>query len=127
MLRKSAKGVSLATVRRLWQQYNESVFDCRLLEPVFRITRAGAYFGKVVYRQSDNGARVVFHISGPQHPGGAGLDDTILHEMIHQWQILSGLKENEHDETFTQWLPIIEEKTGIKLQNSWDDGQGVVG
>jgi hypothetical protein len=41
--------------------------------------------------------------------------------MVHQWQWENGLKENEHDETFLQWLPIIKEKTGISLTDSWSE------
>jgi predicted SprT family Zn-dependent metalloprotease len=53
--------------------------------------------------------------------------DTILHEMVHQWQHSKGLNHNEHDETFTQWLPKIKEVTGIELQDTWTDCDGEVG
>lgn len=127
ILRKSAKGVSLAILRRLWSEYNELVFGGRLSLPVLRITRGRRYFGKSVVRESDGGKAIVLLISGPCNTELADLRDTLLHEMIHQWQYENGLKLNEHDETFTQWLPKIKEITGIELQNTWDDGVGCVG
>lgn len=122
---KSAKGVSLALVRRLWHEYNATVFEGALTEPILRITRGRKYFGKCVSRESDNGTRLAILISGPSHTGvllSPGIGDTILHEMIHQWQYINGYKENQHDETFTQWLPKIKESTGIELQDTWSGG-----
>lgn len=124
---KSAKGVSLATVRKLWYEYNRLVFGNNLYEPIIRITRARNYYGKFVCRESDGGKTLVLLISGPLHVGSGGLNDTVLHEMIHQWQWENGYKENEHDETFTQWLPKIQEKTGITLQDTWSVSEGGVG
>ena len=124
---KSAKGVSLALVRKLWGEYNELVFAGGLSLPVIRITRGRSYFGSAVVRESDGGRQIVLLISGPRNTELANLRDTLLHEMIHQWQYTNGYKENEHDQTFTQWLPVIQEKTGILLQNTWDDCCGGVG
>lgn len=126
---KSAKGVSLATVKALWEKFNDLIFEGALSPPVIRITRARRYFGNCVVRESDAGRRLVICISGPMHlyVDGSGIThkhaiaDTLVHEMVHQWQYENGLKENQHDETFTKWIPIIQEKLGITLQESWKD------
>lgn len=122
---KSAKGVSLATVRSLWAKYNEEVFNSSLSEPIFRITRGRNYWAKFVYLESSP-TKIAIYVSGFKHRGSdvGHLRDSILHEMIHHWQHENGHKYNEHDETFTQWLPVIEERTGIKLQESWIDCEG---
>jgi hypothetical protein len=128
---KSAKGVSLALVRRLWEKYNDSVFQGQLSEPVFRITRARRYWAKFICLESSPN-KCAIYVSGSMHRGAGSeqLSDSLIHEMIHQWQYENGFKFDDyedlknHDETFTQWLPIIEEKLGIKLQESWLDCEG---
>ncbi len=127
---KSAKGVSLATVKALWAKFNDLIFEGKLKEPCIRITRARRYFGNCVVRESDAGRRLCICISGPLHSaisnvGGDyqnALSDTLVHEMVHQWQYENGLKNNQHDETFTKWIPVIQEKLGITLQESWTEG-----
>ena len=103
----------------MWRAYNAFVFEDKLEEPVFRITRDKRNFGKFVWRTSDGGARTCIYISGYLNRGNIlTLRDTLLHEMVHQWQHQQGLKYNEHDETFTQWVPKIKEKCGISLHDS---------
>jgi hypothetical protein len=121
---KSAKGVSLARIREIWAKYNEEVFGAELSTPVFRITRARRYYGKFVSRESDGGRTFIFCVSGPLNRSDRNiLNDTILHEMIHQWQHENGYLNNEHDETFYNWVPIIKEKTGITLDESWREDE----
>jgi hypothetical protein len=118
------KGLKLSTVRKLWYEINEKVFDGQLHEPVLRITRSNGYYGKCVCVDPARDPRIAIYISGPMHRGFdlGVLRDSISHEMIHQWQYENGLRYNDnHDETFTKWLPIIEERLGIKLQDSWSE------
>jgi hypothetical protein len=121
-LYKSAKGVSLATVVKIWHELNTQVFEGKLHEPLFRITRARGYFAKFVSLESSPHKWAIY-ISGFAHRGltDGSLRDSIAHEMIHQWQQENGFNENEHDKSFTQWIPVIQEKTGIVLTNSWSE------
>ncbi len=42
--------------------------------------------------------------------------------MIHQWQFENGIRHDDnHDETFLKWIPVIKEKTGITLIDSWSE------
>jgi hypothetical protein len=123
---KSAKGVSLATVRKVWTDINERVFEGKLFEPYFRITRARSYWARCDLVDPRNDPKISIYVSGHFHQGMStehrlnALYDTLAHEMIHQWQFEQGLKYNDnHDETFTKWIPIIQEKLGITLQDSW--------
>jgi len=120
--------VSLHVVDTLFKEINEKVFAGYLSRPVIRITRARKYYGTCVRRESDNGKRLAILISGPLHrdDGGGGtkgdrLLDTLAHEMVHLWQYQKGLRYNEHDNTFLQWLPVIKEKLGIELVRSWEN------
>jgi hypothetical protein len=123
--KKYKKGLKLSTVQAIWNDINEKVFDGRLRPVVIRITRSVHYYGTCVRREADAGKRLAIHISGPLHVG-SGLDatrirDTMAHEMVHQWQYENGLRYNEHDETFTQWIPKIKEALGIELQDTWSN------
>lgn len=119
---KNAKGVSLSQVKQIWSAFNDAIFEGKLAEPIFRITRDRRNFGKFVWRPSDSRGRCAIYISGVLHSDRKfDLGDTIAHEMVHQWQHQQGLKYNEHDETFTKWIPIIKEKVGITLQESWNE------
>jgi hypothetical protein len=121
---KSAKGVSLATVRWMWQEFNDLVFEGKLLEPTFRITRARGYWAKCHCPDTSPVPKVSIYISGHKHRGDTdgALGDSLIHEMIHQWQFENGIRHDDnHDKTFLQWLPVIQEKTGIILTNSWSE------
>jgi hypothetical protein len=121
---KSEKGVRLVTIKVLWKEFNDKVFQGRLLEPAFRITRARGYWAKCVCPDTSTVAKVTIYISGHKHaiaPTGS-LSDSLVHEMIHQWQFENGVRHDDnHDETFLKWLPIIKEKLGITLIESWKD------
>jgi hypothetical protein len=121
--KKSKKGLRLSVVQTIWCEINEKVFDGKLRPVVIRITRSTKYWGVCVRRESDAGRRLSIHISGPHHMGAGPndhrLQDTMAHEMVHQWQYENGLRYNEHDETFTQWIPVIQEKLGFTLQDTW--------
>lgn len=120
--KKASKGVSLATVKALWQKYNEIIFEGQLHLPVIRITRSTKYYGRCDVTDSRPG-KIALFISGwycRNEP--TSLDDTLVHEMVHQWQYENGMRFNDnHDETFTKWIPVIQEKAGITLQESWKD------
>jgi SprT-like family. len=120
---KAAKGVSISLVRKIWAELNVLIFDGKLEEPYFRITRDRRNFGKFVWRPSDTRKNCAIFVSGVLNRGSLGhLRDTVAHEMVHQWQHAEGLDHNEHDETFTQWVSVIKEKAGITLQESWIEG-----
>lgn len=121
MKKSNKKGLKLSTVRKLWSEINEKVFDGVLQEPVLRITRARFYYGKCTIVDPRKHPRVAIYISGPLSSTD-NLRDTLAHEMIHQWQYENGYRYNDnHDETFLQWLPIIEAKLNIKLHDSWSE------
>ena len=121
---KSAKGVSLAKVKALWAKYNVEVFEGKLPEPVFRITRARGDWAKCYCPDTSPVPKVAICISGHKHNGvdDGTLGDSLIHEMIHQWQFENGIRHDDnHDETFLRWLPVIKEKLGITLQESWNE------
>lgn len=93
-------------------------------EPVFRITRARGYWAKCVCPDTSPVPKVSIYISGLKHrdaPSGS-LCDSLVHEMIHQWQFENGVRHDDnHDFTFLDWLPIIKEKLGITLIDSWSE------
>jgi hypothetical protein len=120
---KSAKGVSLAKVKALWHKYNEAIFEGRLRVPVLRITRSIHYYGRCCIVLTNTEPKVAIYISGVfARDNPTSIDDTLVHEMVHQWQFEQGLRfDDNHDETFMQWLPVIKEKTGLVLQESWNE------
>ena len=126
MKKSNKKGLKLSTVKRLWSEINDKVFDGELSEPVLRITRANRYFGKCSVVDSSKSAKITIMVSGRMHRDTChALIDTLAHEMIHQWQYENGYRYNDnHDETFTQWLPIVKEKLGIDLYESWNESFG---
>lgn len=119
------KGLRLSTVKRLWAEINERVFDSQLTEPCIRITRSRLYYGKCTVVDPRSNPKLAIYVSGPLHAGDSGnriLRDTLCHECIHQWQYQANLRYNDnHDETFTQWLPVIQEKFQVTLENTWSE------
>lgn len=119
-MQKVKKGrVKISTVKRLWSEFNAKVFGGVLSAPYFRITRARNYYGMYVNRDSSQYSSGAIYISGRVCDDINLTTDTLLHEMIHQWQMETAKEKGpgiiNHGPSFTQWVPIIKEKTGIDL------------
>ena len=75
--------MKLVTLRALWDIYNRDYFASSLHPIPILLTRARAYWGKYEYHES--GARTAIYISGVKNKSLHDFEDSLKHEMIHQY------------------------------------------
>ncbi len=67
----------------MWREFNQTIFEGKLSEPTFRITRANRYYGDFGVTESSNVPTL--RVSNRTNSSPQLLRDTILHEMVHQY------------------------------------------
>lgn len=71
------------TLKILWENLNLKYFNGSLKDVPIRITRARRYYGYYSVTDSSESARIC--ISARLHGNSELLQDTMLHEMVHQY------------------------------------------
>lgn len=102
-------------LRGVWHEFNSSDFGGRLTEPTFLIHRANKYDGKIYYRSNRYEApfdteKVTICISDKIFGDWAAVYGTLLHEMIHQYQLQILKVDAPHDSIFGSIARHLENK-----------------
>jgi len=83
----------VAALQSLWETLNVKHFHGKLKEIPIRITRARRYYGYYSVTESSEAARIC--ISARLHGNPELLQDTMLHEMVHQYLQETGVQNWE--------------------------------
>lgn len=113
----------IALLWEQWHYFNHKYFGGKLTPPKsIRLTSARSYDGKIVYKGSE--AKTLFHLKEhvrllfSVHQGWWNLMGTLLHEMVHQYQLQVLEHEPDHDKIFNSYCRWIERQTGFPLRAS---------
>lgn len=114
----------MGRTRRLWElwfHFNLTYFGGKLVPPTaIRITRARKYDGTLYYRGNDR--KTHFHLAKQNKILVAGRlsieqqSATLLHEMVHQYQVQILKIEPDHGLMFRCYCSWIERQTKFKLR-----------
>ena len=113
----------VAVLWEQWYYFNERFFGGKLTPPdAIRITSARAYHGKIIYKGTavctsfhlKHRARICIstHLSHYEQTG------TLLHEMVHQYQLQVMETEPDHGKVFVSYCRWIERQTGFKPRST---------
>ena len=113
---------TLPFVQEKYDAFNKLCFGGTLPPVPIRMSRAGSYFGKVVRRVTKTrfGKPVAYSyqmfISARFDYPQAEVEDTIIHEMIHYYIGVNGIKDSSaHGQIFRQMMETINQRFGRKL------------
>lgn len=113
----------IAVLWEQWHYFNRKFFGGKLIPPkTIRLTSAQSYDGKIVYKGSLS--KTCFHLKDQVRLlFAARLDEwnlmgTLLHEMVHQYQLQVLEHEPDHDKIFNSYCRWIERQTGFPLRVS---------
>lgn len=106
----------------LWYYFNDRYFGGKLTPPAtIRITRAKKYDGTLYYK--GNRAYTHFHLGTYKNriliAGRQSIERqsaTLLHEMVHQYQLQVWQVEPDHDHRFKSYCRWIERQTKFRLR-----------
>lgn len=93
----------LTVIRRIYERLNRRHFDGKLGRIEFRLsTRMQTRLGELtVDPRTHRAVEIAISRRHIEHDGWVEVEHTLLHEMIHQWQVEAGL-EPDHGPTFQQ-------------------------
>lgn len=95
--------MKLATLREMYDSFNLRFFRGVLTRPVLRITKAKGYYGKFLHPRGKSGASTAIYVSGTLNKTEAEFEDTLLHEMIHQYLYDTGvIEQDDHGPIFRE-------------------------
>lgn len=102
-------------LRGVWHEFNRDDFGSKLTEPALLIKRANKYDGKIFYRanrfdQPFNTYKLAICISEQMFPHWNMVYGTLLHEMIHQYQLQVIGNDAPHDAVFNSIARKLERK-----------------
>ena len=102
-------------LRGVWHDFNRDDFGGKLKEPIFIITKGKKYDGKIYYRENRYGRPFDVHnltiaISDRIFPDWALVYGTLLHEMVHQYQLQILEYNAPHDAVFNSIARHLEKK-----------------
>lgn len=101
--------MKIATLKRMWKDFNEKYFQGYLNEIPIRLTRSKRLYG--YFEPTTNSRQAVIRISGHLNRSEEEFRDTLLHEMVHQAMHQFRLKDDgDHGTVFHQ----IASKIGVK-------------
>lgn len=120
----SRKRGRLALIWEDWKYFNERFFGGKLTPPrAIRITSARKYDGYVSYAAlADTGTPAYHRIPGTgkiclsTHQTMQAMRGTLLHEMVHQYQLEVLLVEPDHGTLFKAICRWIERETRFQLR-----------
>lgn len=108
----------IASLWNSWHHFNTKFFSGKLTPPTsIRITRSRRYDGMLIYGDNWKAHRyppVRIYIADdvPLRKESA----TLLHEMVHQYQVQVLREEATHDQTFRTYCKWIERQTPFRLR-----------
>lgn len=104
---------SLQFVKQTFQRYNTEIFGDILPEPVYRLTKASTFRGKLTYKirktgnkteTCDYGMRISICFDLHQEEW----EDVVIHEMIHLYIAFKGIKDtSSHGPEFRKMMQFI--------------------
>jgi hypothetical protein len=102
--------MKLVALKAMFQKLNNAHFGGRLLSIPILITRARSYWGKFEYHEAS--PRTAIYLSGCRNKTPEEFQDSLLHEMCHQYlsQCLGNPKEEDHGPIFQREA----ERIGLK-------------
>lgn len=112
-------------VRRRFRAFNEQIFDSELPEIPIIISKSKSFLGRLEYKRRkrlfaapeiyDIKMRVSARVDMPE----CDVDDTIIHEMIHLYILVKGLKDSStHGRVFRKMASDINNRFGHKVSVS---------
>lgn len=112
-------------VRRRFRAFNEQIFDSELPEIPIIISKSKSFLGRLEYKRRkrlfaapeiyDIKMRVSARVDMPE----CDVDDTIIHEMIHLYILVKGLKDSStHGRVFRKMASDINKRFGHKVSVS---------
>jgi hypothetical protein len=112
--RKKPMVFGTAGIRAMWYWANHNVFQGKLTEPTFKLSTSRKNLGMWYYKPR------VMEIS-LRNISFLDVFSVVLHECVHQMNQLEEMRgeldprEAGHGAGFLRWIPIIQEKTGVKI------------
>lgn len=126
---------TLPYIEQRFREYNERIFLGRLSVPKFELSRARTFLGQYVQRPAHDltglltGAKNnLIRISTAYDLTAERLDDVIVHEMIHYYIRVSGMRDTSpHGRVFRSMMNDINRRFGRHIVISFRrDGEGRV-
>lgn len=105
-----------------WHYFNRKFFGGKLTPPkAIRITSATSYDGMLKYKgtktnQTDFSRKDQVKILLSTHQSAKAMTGTLLHEMVHQYQLQVLEIDPEHCPVFQSYSRWIERMTGFRLR-----------
>ena len=113
------KKLTIPYIRDRFEHFNRLCFDGQLVTPPIRLGRSRRVLGCVNYKQrkGKDGKLETFdyvlRISTCFHLKARDMDDVILHEMIHYYILLNGIRDtSKHGQVFRRMMDEINQKYG---------------
>ena len=113
----------IAVLWEQWHYFNRRYFGGKLIPPrAIRLTSARLYDGTLYYK--GNAGVTHFHLAHltkiclSTHQTEAQLYGTLLHEMVHMYQLQVWRREPDHDAWFKAYCRWIERQTRFPLRVS---------
>lgn len=108
-------------LRSVWREFNANDFGSKLREPCILVKRANGYDGKFWYRENRHGNpfdiyNVAIAVNDNLFPDYGAVYGTLLHEMIHQYQIQILGNNGPHDAVFNSIARHLERKYGFNVR-----------
>lgn len=108
-------------LRAVYDEFNRNDFSGRLVQPPILIKRATKYHGKIHYRENRIGlpfdtGNVSIIVAEDLFPDWGLVYGTLLHEMIHQYQIQILGNNAPHDAVFNSIARHMERKYGFNVR-----------
>lgn len=112
-------------IERRFDEFNSLCFDSRLPKPLFRITNARSYLGKMVCRSGADGSRTFeLLVSRAVDRSENVVEDTVLHEMIHYYILYSRIPDRSaHGPAFRSMMNEINRRFGRHITISYKAGE----
>lgn len=113
----------IAVLWEQWHYFNKRYFGGKLIPPrAIRLTSARSYDGTLYFK--GNAAVTHFHLAHDTkiclstHQTEKALYGTLLHEMVHQYQLQVWKVDPGHDARFKAYCRWIERQTNFQLRVS---------
>ncbi|MDE6540851.1 MAG: SprT-like domain-containing protein [Muribaculaceae bacterium] len=112
-------------IERKFDEFNSLCFGSRLPKPLFRVTNARSYLGKMVCRSGADGSRTFeLLVSRAVDRSENVVEDTVLHEMIHYYILYNRIPDRSaHGPAFRSMMDGINRRFGRGITISYKAGE----